>query len=96
VISPEGCAAILWRSRDHAELAAEALKLTASDLFELGVIDEVVPEPRGGAHLDPPAAMKSVAEALARHLDELVDMDPEPLVETRREKFYAMGAWEES
>ena len=96
VISPEGCAAILWRSRDHAERAAEALKLTAADLFELGVIDEVVPEPRGGAHLDPAVAMKSVAAALARHLDELVDTDPEALVETRRGKFYAMGAWEES
>ncbi|MFV1986068.1 MAG: acetyl-CoA carboxylase carboxyltransferase subunit alpha [Gemmatimonadota bacterium] len=95
VISPEGCAAILWRSRDHAETAAEALKLTASDLLELGVIDEIVPEPRGGAHADPAAAMAKVGQALERHLAELVDLDPEDLVERRREKFYGMGAWEE-
>ncbi|MGH7539688.1 MAG: acetyl-CoA carboxylase carboxyl transferase subunit alpha, partial [Gemmatimonadota bacterium] len=96
VISPEGCAAILWRSRDHADRAAEALKLTATDLFELGVIDEVIPEPAGGAHLRPDEAVAAVREALCRHLDQLTAQDPEKLVEARREKYYAMGAWEEA
>jgi len=95
VISPEGCAAILWRSREHAAIAAEALKLTAPDLFELGVIDEVVPEPRGGAHGAPAEAMTAVGEALERCLDELVTIDPDDLVEQRRKKYYEMGAWEE-
>ncbi len=95
VISPEGCAAILWRSRDEAERAAEALKLTANDLLDLGVIDELVPEPSGGAHLDPGGAAERLGEALARHLDELCTMDVEELVRSRREKYYGMGRWEE-
>jgi acetyl-CoA carboxylase carboxyl transferase subunit alpha len=95
VISPEGCAAILWRSRDRAEDAADALKLTASDLADSGVIDEVIPEPPGGAHLDPEAAARSVGEAIVRHLGELEGRDPEDLVRERREKYYAMGRWEE-
>ena len=95
VISPEGCAAILWRSRDEAERAAEALKLTATDLLDLGVIDELVPEPSGGAHLDPGGAAEQLGEALARHLDELCAMDVEELVLSRREKYYGMGRWEE-
>lgn len=96
VISPEGCAAILWRSRDHADLAAAALKLTAADLLELGVVDEVLSEPGGGAHADPEAAMRTVGEALERHLDELAGIDPEILVESRRRKYYEMGTWEEA
>ena len=95
VISPEGCAAILWRSRDRAEDAAEALKLTAGDLADSGIIDEVIPEPPGGAHLDPEGAADALGEAITRHLNELVGRDPEQLVEERREKYYAMGAWEE-
>jgi len=95
VISPEGCAAILWRSRDRASDAAEALKLTAADLADSGIIDEVVPEPPGGAHLDPEAAAQAVGEAIVRNLDELVGRDPEVLVQQRREKYYAMGEWEE-
>ncbi len=95
VISPEGCAAILWRSREHADKAAEALKLCATDLLSLGVIDEVVPEPAGGAHLRPADAIESVGMSLRRHLDELAAIDPEELVERRREKYYRMGAWEE-
>jgi acetyl-CoA carboxylase carboxyl transferase subunit alpha len=95
VISPEGCAAILWRSRDRAADAAEALKLTAADLADSGIIDEVVPEPPGGAHLDPEAAAQAVGEALVRNLDELVGRDPEDLVRERREKYYAMGQWKE-
>ncbi len=95
VISPEGCAAILWRSSDHADQAAEALKLTAPDLFELGVIDEVVPEPRGGAHFAPGEAIEAVGEALRRHLNELSKLDPDELVVRRRAKYYDMGAWTE-
>ena len=94
VISPEGCAAILWRSRDRASDAAEALKLTAADLADSGIIDEVVPEPPGGAHLDPESAARAVGEAIVRNLDELVGKDPEVLVRERREKYYAMGEWE--
>ena len=95
VISPEGCAAILWRSRDEAERAAEALKLTATDLLDLEVVDELVPEPAGGAHVDPGGAAEQLGEALARHLDELCAIDVEELVLSRREKYYGMGRWEE-
>jgi len=96
VISPEGCAAILWRSREKADAAAEAMKLTASDLLELGVVDEVVEEPTGGAHADPDAAIAAVGEAIRRHLEQLDGVEPETLVARRREKYYGMGAWEEA
>jgi len=95
VISPEGCAAILWRSRDMAADAAEALKLTAPDLADSGIIDEVVAEPPGGAHADPEAAAAALREAILRQLSDLEKLDAERLVETRRTKYYAMGAWEE-
>ena len=96
VISPEGCAAILWRSRDRAALAAEALKLTATDLMELGVVDEVISEPRGGAHNDPEAAIIAVGNSIKQHLKELVKVKPDKLLEARREKYYGMGVWEEA
>lgn len=95
VISPEGCAAILWRSRDMAGDAAEALKLTAPDLAESGIIDELVAEPQGGAHLDPEGAAQALREAIVRNLSDLEKLDAEQLVESRRAKYYAMGAWEE-
>ncbi len=95
VISPEGCAAILWRSRDEAERAAEALKLTASDLMGFGIVDELIPEPGGGAHVSPQSAAEELGKALARVLDELCAMDIEELVRARHEKYYAMGRWEE-
>jgi acetyl-CoA carboxylase carboxyl transferase subunit alpha len=95
VISPEGCAAILWRSRDEAEKAAEALRITAPDLEELGVIDEIVPEPPGGAHASPDEAARALGDAICRHLGELVDIDPEELVDARRQKYYEMGEWRE-
>jgi len=95
VISPEGCAAILWRSRDEAEQAAEALKVTAPDLEELGVIDEIIPEPATGAHTRPAETARAVEEVLARHLEELEAVDPEELVERRRAKYYEMGEWVE-
>jgi acetyl-CoA carboxylase carboxyl transferase subunit alpha len=91
VISPEGCASILWRSGEQAKEAAEALRLTAEDLLKLGVIDAVVPEPLGGAHRDPPAAIDAVAEAVQGALDEMVRTDGATLVHERREKFLAMG-----
>jgi acetyl-CoA carboxylase carboxyl transferase subunit alpha len=94
VISPEGCAAILWRSRDEAEKAAEALKVTALDLLELDVIDGIVPEPDAGAHTRPEEAAEALGEALREALDELEAVAPDELVERRREKYYAMGEWE--
>lgn len=96
VISPEGCAAILWRSRDMAADAAEALKLTAADLVDSGIIDQVVAEPDGGAHGDPEGAAAALREAVIHHLGELDGLSREQLVAGRREKYYAMGAWDET
>jgi acetyl-CoA carboxylase carboxyl transferase subunit alpha len=91
VISPEGCASIMWRDASKAELAAEALKITASDLLRLGMIDEVVPEPDGGAHLDHEAAAGLLGPVLQRALDELSTVPVERLLQTRYEKFRKMG-----
>ncbi len=91
VISPEGCASILWRSSEQAKEAAEALKLTAQDLLELGVIDQVVPEPLGGAHRNREAVMASVADCLDRALRDLAPLDGPTLRRKRREKFLDMG-----
>jgi acetyl-CoA carboxylase carboxyl transferase subunit alpha len=91
VISPEGCASILWRSATHAQEAAEALKLTAQDLQELGVIDGIIPEPLGGAHRNPEETMARMAEALEKHLNDLVGTDPQKLIKSRHEKYLAMG-----
>jgi acetyl-CoA carboxylase carboxyl transferase subunit alpha len=95
VISPEGCAAILWRSAEHREEAADALKLTSPHLVDLGIADEVVLEPPGGAHQDWDAAALSLKEALVRNLDELGRMPLDELVERRQGKYEAMGAWRE-
>jgi acetyl-CoA carboxylase carboxyl transferase subunit alpha len=91
VISPEGCAAILWSDGTKGEQAAEALKLTAKDLKELEVIDEIVPEPLGGAHRDHDAMAKALHEAIARHLKELKALPAEQLVEERYQKFRKMS-----
>jgi acetyl-CoA carboxylase carboxyl transferase subunit alpha len=91
VISPEGCAAILWKDASQKERAAEALKLTARDLMNLEVIDEIVPEPAGGAHADPDAAARALAQALDRHLKDLDDEPPAQLVQRRAEKYLKMG-----
>jgi acetyl-CoA carboxylase carboxyl transferase subunit alpha len=91
VISPEGCASILWRDPAKAELAAEAMKITATDLVGLGVVDEIVPEPPGGAHSDPTALAKSLDALLVRQLEELSRMNVDELVEARYEKFRLMG-----
>ena len=95
VISPEGCAAILWRSAEEREKAANALRLTSSDLFDLGVADEVIAEPPGGAHADPPSAMASVSEALTRHLNELDGIETGVLLAKRWAKYEALGTWTE-
>jgi acetyl-CoA carboxylase carboxyl transferase subunit alpha len=95
VISPEGCAAILWRSAEHREEAAEALRLTSPNLLELGIADEVVPEPPGGAHQDWDAAAVALKEALVRNLGELARVPLDELVERRQSKYEAMGAWRE-
>jgi acetyl-CoA carboxylase carboxyl transferase subunit alpha len=91
VISPEGCATILWREATQASLAADALKLTAADLKNLRLIDEIVAEPLGGAHRDPAAAIATVGRAISAALAPLLDLDPAALRAKRREKFLAMG-----
>jgi acetyl-CoA carboxylase carboxyl transferase subunit alpha len=96
VISPEGCAAILWKDASQRERAAEALKLTSSDLLGFHIIDEVIPEPVGGAHQDPDAAGESLRESLIRHLGELRKLRPEKLVRRRAEKYAAMGVFTEA
>lgn len=91
VISPEGCASIMWRDSTKAELAAEALKITAPDLLGLKLIDEVIPEPEGGAHNDYKAAAKLLDPVLVRALEELAPLPPQQLVDRRYQKFRAMG-----
>ena len=92
VISPEGCASILWRTSDNAEDAANALKLTAQDLKKLGVIDRIVGEPLGGAHRQPGDAVLSLGDAISESLQELQAMSADELRRDRREKFLALGS----
>lgn len=92
VISPEGCAAILWRDRNRAADAAAALKLNAEDLHRFGLVDEVVPEPVGAAHRNPGAAIDAVKAVVLRHLDELVRIPVDRLLDARYEKFRRMGS----
>jgi acetyl-CoA carboxylase carboxyl transferase subunit alpha len=96
VISPEGCASILWRDSAKAEVAAEALKITARDLKELGIIDEIVPEPEGGAHLDPEASAAFLGNVLEDSLRELAKLSIPELLERRYEKFRRMGQFFET
>jgi acetyl-CoA carboxylase carboxyl transferase subunit alpha len=91
VISPEGCASILWRTADKAGDAAEAMRITAGDLHSLGVVDRIVPEPLGGAHRDPAAAIGSLKSAITEELDGCGTYDPEELLKQRRAKFLAVG-----
>ena len=91
VISPEGCASILWRTSDKAEDAATALKITAQDLKRLNVIDAIVPEPVGGAHREPKRAVDTLGDAVAEALSDMLDVAPDKLRHLRREKFLAMG-----
>jgi acetyl-CoA carboxylase carboxyl transferase subunit alpha len=96
VISPEGCAAILWGDRSKAVAAADALRLTATDLFELGVIDGVIPEPAGGAHRDLDKAAAEIGRTLESSLQELSAKPPQELVQARLEKYSRMGRYLES
>ena len=95
VISPEACSAILWRDRKHAAEAAEALKLTAQDLLKLDVVDEIVPEPEGGAHRDHETAATKLGHALRENLARLRKLSIEELVRKRYEKFRALGSFAE-
>lgn len=95
VISPEGCAAILWRDRANAEQAAEAMKVTAKDLLELNVIDNIIQEPEGGAHRDPDRAAEIVKTQILKTLAELSKLPVDKLLEQRMEKFSKMGFWSE-
>ena len=95
VIAPESCSAILWRDQQHAAEAAEALKLTPEDLKQHHLIDEIIPEPEGGAQNDPAAIAKCLASVLERQLRELQHASPNDLVSCRHKKFRAMGAFGE-
>jgi acetyl-CoA carboxylase carboxyl transferase subunit alpha len=95
VITPEGCAAILWKDASQRERAAEALKLTAQDLLRLGVIDEIIPEPPGGAHADAEATAQRLGESLRRHLLELRRFKIDKLLKRREEKYLSMGTLSE-
>ena len=96
VISPEGCAAILWRSAEHREKAATALRLTSKDLMELEICDGVIDEPLGGAHTDWDTTAERVGDALERHLNELSALSPEALLEGRWAKYAGIGVWYEA
>jgi acetyl-CoA carboxylase carboxyl transferase subunit alpha len=92
VISPEGCAAILWDNPAKVPDAASALKMTAKDLLELGVIDDIVPEPLGGAHREPKAVCTLVGKAITNQLFDLTDLSAEQLLTRREQKFRKIGA----
>jgi acetyl-CoA carboxylase carboxyl transferase subunit alpha len=96
VISPEACSAILWRDRRHAAEAAEALKLTAQDLLKLGVVDEVVPEPEGGAHHDYDVAARNLSSALQRNIERVCAIEVEELLKKRYKKFRGLGNFAEA
>jgi acetyl-CoA carboxylase carboxyl transferase subunit alpha len=95
VISPEGCAAIVWKHRKHAPEAAEALKLSSPDLLQMGLVDEVIPEPAGGAHCDPAQAAKNLKSAISKELQTLLKTPVEKLLRARYDKFRKMGVFEE-
>jgi acetyl-CoA carboxylase carboxyl transferase subunit alpha len=95
VISPEGCAAILWRDNAKAPDAAESLKLSATDLLSLKVIDKILPEPTGGAHRNPQLAAQIVKGELISSMDELKKLTPDQLLQHRLEKFRSIGIYDE-
>ncbi|HEY4565509.1 MAG TPA: acetyl-CoA carboxylase carboxyltransferase subunit alpha, partial [Thermoanaerobaculia bacterium] len=95
VISPEGCAAILWKDQDRKAEAAEAMRMTAPDLLALGVVDEIIPEPPGGAHTDPEATCRRVGEAVERALQDLSRISAKELIARRYEKFRGLGPFDE-
>jgi len=91
VISPESCSSILWRSWDHKEEAAEALKLTADDMLGFGLIDEIIKEPLGGAHIDPEKMIKTLRTHIKKEINSLLELTPDQLIEGRLEKYNKMG-----
>jgi acetyl-CoA carboxylase carboxyl transferase subunit alpha len=95
VIAPESCSSILWRSWDYKEQAAEALKLSATDLLEQGIVDRIVPEPQGGAHRNHAMAAETLKNILGEELKDLKKLKPDKLVQKRIEKFSEMGRWTE-
>jgi acetyl-CoA carboxylase carboxyl transferase subunit alpha len=95
VISPEGCAAILFHDATKAQVAAEALKITAQDLKDLKVIDEIIPEPLGGAHKDPDVTAGHLKSALIKYLKTLSELPAEKLLKNRYEKYRKIGSWQE-
>ncbi|MGC8915549.1 MAG: acetyl-CoA carboxylase carboxyltransferase subunit alpha [Thermoanaerobaculum sp.] len=95
VISPEGCAAILWKDQSAVQQAAAALRLTANDLLRFRVVDEVIPEPLGGAHMAPQLAIRTVGQAIRKHLHELSRLKPKELIQRRYQRFRALGVFAE-
>ena len=91
VISPEGCSSILWRSSDHANIAAEALKLTAQDMSKFGIIDEIITEPDGGAHRDTKKAIKEMGDVIERRLEALQELSQSDLIKLKEEKYLKIG-----
>jgi acetyl-CoA carboxylase carboxyl transferase subunit alpha len=96
VISPEGCASILWKSADKAEEAAEAMRITAPSLNEFGLVDEVLPEPLGAAHRDPQASAEVIRNALLKHLQDLDERDTDSLLEQRQTRLAGFGQFKET
>lgn len=96
VISPEGCASILWKSADKAEDAAEAMRITASSLNDFGLVDEVLAEPLGAAHRDPAATAEVIRNALIKHLADLDQLDTEQLLESRQQRLSGFGQYKET
>lgn len=96
VISPNGAASILWKDASKADQAAEAMKITAADLLEMEVIEEIVPEPKGGAHRDYEATAAAIKDALWRHLQELISLNRAELKEDRYRKFRKIGEYAEA
>ena len=94
VISPEGCAAILWKHRKHAPEAAEAMKIAAPDLGKLNLIDEVIPEPKGGAHMDHAKAAENLRHAVSTQICSLQELSIDDLLDQRYQKFRAYGEWQ--
>lgn len=93
VISPEGCAAILWKSKDNAEQAANALKFTSKDLYELGIVDEIIPEPTGAAHNNPGEMARTLKETIVRYIGELQAIPIDELIENRYKRYRKIGCF---